>query len=84
VDLVTKDQTTDLFFNTETYLLEYMKILNPSDSNNYTRYYDYKLINGFLIDTSSYGTRNGVITTAMKMTKIFLNIPIDKRAFEPD
>ena len=84
IELVTEGQTTNLYFNRNTYLLEYMKILNPSDSNNYTRYYDYKLIDGFLIHASSYGTRNGVITNAMKKTKILFNIPIDQHVFEPD
>lgn len=84
IELVNKDQTTNLYFNRDSYLLEYMKILDPSDSNNFTRYHQYKLVDGFLIATSVYGTRNGVISDAITMTKIVFNVPFEKREFELD
>lgn len=82
IEIVTDDVNLDLFINSSTYLLEYSKVFNPSDSANFVRYYDYRLINGFLIETRNFAMRNGVITQADRRTKIILNAKIDDDEFD--
>lgn len=86
IEVHTQDQKViDYYFNTHTYLLEYHKIHNSSDSLNYVRYYNYRDIgNGLLLYMDYYTMRRGRIFNSNSIKKIEINCPIDPEKFEYD
>jgi hypothetical protein len=86
IEVHTQDQKIiDYYFNTHTYLLEYHKIFNSSDSLNYVRYYNYRDIgNGLLLYMDHYAMRHGRIFNSNSIKKIEVNCPIDPEKFEYD
>lgn len=86
VEVHTDDKkVTDYYFNTRTYLLEYHKIFNSSDSLNYVRYLNYKDIGGgLLLYMDYYAMKHGRIFNSNSIKKIEINCPIDPGKFEYD
>ena len=78
----TKELTVDYYFNRETYLLEYYKILNKSDSTNYVKLFDYKEINGLLFNMATYAMSNGRILHSYTISRIEINRPIEPGKFK--
>lgn len=80
----TKDKRIGLYFNTKSYLLEYTRIFNETDSysdSSYVRYTDYKNIEGLLFYMTYYATRNGRIFHSSKTKRIQINHPIGQDKF---
>lgn len=82
IEIQTKDFAINYYFNTSSYLLEYYKVFNSSDSLNYARFYDYKNIDGLLFNMGTYGMKNGRIFHSVKIKRIQINCPIDPKKFE--
>jgi hypothetical protein len=81
IEVKSKDTHLNLYFNSTTYLLEYYKVFNTSESSNYTKFYNYKNIDGFVIEMSTQAMRNGRIFHSYQLKKIHLNHPIDPDIF---
>lgn len=81
IEVVTHTDTINYYFNTETYLLEYYKIFNETDTLNYARLANYQKIDGLLFHTEVYGMKNGRIFHSEKIKKIQLNAPMSPDKF---
>ena len=80
VNIVTKEEMHQLFFNTKTFLLE--GIYFP-DKDIYWIISDYKYFDGYLIPTYVASVKDGVIYTWEKFKTFVLNATIDLTKFVP-
>lgn len=81
----TTDKRIGLYFNTQSYLLEYTRISGETESfsdSSYVRYTDYRNIDGLLFYMAYYATRNGRIFHSSKTKSIHVNYPIDRKKFQ--
>jgi hypothetical protein len=81
VEVKSKDTHLNLYINSNTYLLEYLKMFNASDSSNYTKFYNHKNVGGFVFEMSTHSMRKGTIFFSYQIKKIHLNYPIDPDIF---
>lgn len=80
VKIRTAERDYYLYFNTETYLLEYWNV-SHMDQSFLTRFYNYKKIGDFLMPMSTSAMRDGIVYQWNDTRKIELNPEIDPKLF---
>jgi hypothetical protein len=81
IQVVTSSLVWHFYFNTTSYLLEFWNNSVDGDTSNFTKVYDYKKINDFLIPTAEAKFKNGILFYSAKVAQLVLNAPISPKKF---
>jgi hypothetical protein len=76
-----KELIWHLYFNIETFLLEFWNNSPNGDKSILTKVYDYQKFGNYLIPMSEMKTRNDVIFFSSRRNKVELNVHIDPQIF---
>lgn len=81
IQVDTKDLIWHLYFNIETFLLEYWNNSPEGDTSILTKVFNYKKFGDYLIPMSEIKGRNGIVFFGSDIQKLDLNIYIDPEKF---
>lgn len=82
IEIKSKDnKTINLYLNTQTYLLEYWKILIESSTSNYVKFYDYKIVEGLSFHFVTQAMKDGQVFDFNRIKRVHINYAINPEIF---